>query len=78
MYHTVSYLLMSGRVTKEKSPSPPPPNEVAAYLNKGFDNWHVGRAWVYYVHLFYKKLEEKRILKEKRKCGGEENAESIR
>lgn len=59
MYHTVEYMMTTGRITKEKHKSPPPGNEVAAYTVEGFKNWTIGYAWKYYLHLHYEKFAEK-------------------
>lgn len=56
MYHTIDYMLTTGRITKEKHPSPPPKNEVARLMVKAFDNWRIGRAWTFYFHNRYERM----------------------
>ncbi len=51
MYHVAEYVKMAGSFC-EKRKSPEPPNEVARYTVKGFDNWKIGRAWNYWFHNF--------------------------
>ena len=65
MYHTVTYMLTTGRITKEKHPSPPPENEVARLVEKGFDNWRIGRAWNIYFHNRYERMAKERIKSKK-------------
>lgn len=68
MYHTVEYMLTTGRITKEKYKSAPPSNEVAKYTVKGFKNWTIGHAWKYYLHMHYEKFAKK-LCNESRKGG---------
>lgn len=60
MYHTIDYMLTAGRITKEKHPSPPPKNEVARLVEKGFDNWRIGRAWSFYFRSRYERMAEEK------------------
>ncbi len=65
MYHTVTYMKTTGRITKEKYPSPEPPNEVARLVEKGFDHWRIGRAWGYYFKIRFEQMEKARQQKKK-------------